>query len=397
MSEALLQAYQLGSMRLPNRIIMAPMTRNRVDNSQGVPVQLMAEYYAQRAAAGLIISEGTFVSREAAGFIRVPGLFSAQQIEGWARVTSAVHDKGGRIFAQLWHVGAVSHPDLLDGALPLAPSAINPMTSAYTNDGFKPTVTPRAMTAEVIGKTVQDFRSAAANAAKAGFDGVELHGANGYLFHQFFARSMNKRTDAFGGTIENRGRFLFDVLAAVQRELPNNRIGLRINPTMHGLSGIEFDEETMPLFEYIVDRLNAEKLAYLHVMEPINPVDLLPKAIVQPSVVAHFRKLYKGTLIGAVDYTRETATQAIAHGYADLIAFGRAFIANPDLVQRFALHAPLAQPHRETFYTEGPAGYVDYPSLGVTAPQSSSGDRVLPGERYGETRRRMRAPTNLRS
>ena len=262
---------------------MAPMTRNRGDNPENQATDLVAEYFGQRASAGLIISEGTCVSRGAIGFINVPGLYTDAQTEGWRKVTAAVHAKNGSIFAQLWHVGAISHPDLQEhGALPVAPSAVNPMTNAFTHAGFKPTVTPRALETAEIGEIVRDFRRAALRAAAAGFDGVELHGANGYLFHQFFARSMNRRTDRYGGSIENRIRFLFEVVDAVKQHFPAKRIGLRLNPAVHNLSGILFDAETVPLFDRIIERVNAAPLGYLHIMEPIGDLEGPPHDVIAP-------------------------------------------------------------------------------------------------------------------
>ncbi|MCW2241829.1 alkene reductase [Azospirillum canadense] len=393
MSQPLLQHYRLGSLDLANRVVMAPMTRNRGDNPENAATDLVAQYYAQRASAGLIISEGTYVSPQGAGYIHVPAIHSAAQVAGWAKVTAAVHARGGKIFAQLWHVGAVSHPDILGGELPVAPSAINPKAMAYTPNGFQATVTPRALSLSEIAGIVGDFRRAAANALAAGFDGVELHAANGYLFHQFFARSMNTRMDAYGGSVENRARFLFDVIDAVTRELPSDRIGVRINPAVHGLSGILFDEETLPLFDHVVGRLNALNLAYLHVMEPINATDQLPPELVTPSVASYFRSRYTGTLIGAVDYTQDSANAAIASGAVDLVAFGRAFIANPDLVERFAHGHPLAIPDRATFYTGGVSGYTDYPTF-ADGPAPRDTDTPDGFESYAETRRRFNAVVN---
>lgn len=391
MSQPLLHPYQLGSLALPNRIVMAPMTRCRADNPETAATELIAEYYAQRADAGLLISEGTFVSAQAVGFINVPGIYSPAQVRGWRVVTDRVHRAGGRIFAQLWHVGAVSHPDLLGGATPVAPSAVNPQTNAFTPAGFKPTVTPRALETAEIGAVIAEFRRAAANAMEAGFDGVELHGANGYLIHQFLARSMNGRTDAYGGSIANRLRFLLELLDAVAREVPADRIGLRINPAMHGLSGILFDDETLATFEALARALDDRGLAYLHVMEPIGDTAGLPARLVHPSVAACFRGLYRGTLLGAVDYTQDSANAAISSGTVDLVAFGRAFIANPDLVSRFREHLPLAAAVRETFYAGGARGYVDYPPYDAASAPVDAANRVAPGERYGETRTRSRA------
>ena len=390
MPQPLLEPYRLGTLDLPNRVVMSPMTRNRGDNPDNVATELVAEYYAQRASAGLIISEGTFVSRQAVGFINVPGMYSPAQVAGWSKVTRAVHDAGGRIFAQLWHVGAVSHPDLLGGELPVAPSAINPGTNAYTSAGFKPTITPRALETHEVATVVEDFRRAAGNAAQAGFDGVELHGANGYLFHQFFARSMNRRNDRYGGSIENRARLLFEVLDAVGAEMPSDRVGVRVNPGVHNLSGIEFDDETLPLFEYVARRLDERKIGYLHVMEPINGIENLPETLTRPSVAANFRPFFSGTLIAAVDYTQATGNEAIERGYADLVAFGRAFIANPDLVARLEANASLAMPFRETFYSGGARGYVDYPTLDDASHAAETGSRVGRTERYAETRSRSR-------
>ena len=391
MSQPLLQPYRLGSLTLPNRVVMAPMTRNRADNPENAATDLVADYYAQRAGAGLIISEGTYVSPHAAGYIDVPAIHSPVQLAGWQRVTAAVHARGGRIFAQLWHVGAVSHPDLLDGALPVAPSAVNPSAMAYTRDGFKGTVVPRAMTLADIEETIGDFRRAAANAMAAGFDGVELHAANGYLFHQFFARSMNQRTDAYGGSIGNRMRFLFDVIAAVKQEVAADRIGVRINPAVHGLSGIAFDEETLPLFDAVIARLNGDEIGYLHVMEPINPIDRLPAELVERSVAAYVRARYRGTLIGAVDYSRDSGNAAVGDGTVDLVAFGRAFIANPDLVERFAHGHPLARPDRATFYGGGAQGYTDYPAFADGGVSLETADPVGAAESYAETRRHFNA------
>ena len=320
-------------------------------------------------------------------------MYTDAQVEGWRKVTAGVHAQGGHIFAQLWHVGSISHPDLQEnGALPVAPSAVNPMTNAFTAGGFKPTVTPRALETTEIAQIVQDFAAAAARAAQAGFDGVELHAANGYLFHQFFARSTNQRTDRYGGSIENRARFLFEVIDSVKAAFPADRIGVRLNPAVHNLSGITFDEETLPLFDHVVERVNADPLAYLHIMEPIGDLEDLPRDLIHPSVAAYFRKTYRGTLIGAVDYTFESANEALRQGYVDLVAFGRAFIANPDLVARFAAAAPLAQASRETFYTGGAKGYTDYPVLSEAGFSPGRGENVVSGERYAETRARSRRP-----
>ncbi len=359
--EILLSPFSLAGLELKNRMVMAPMTRSRSDNEGNVATDLTAKYYAQRATAGLIITEGTFVSKKAVGYINVPGIYSAPQVEGWKLVTKAVHEKGGKIFAQLWHVGRLSHPDLLNGELPHAPSAVNPGAQAFTTDGFKDTVVPKEMTIAEIKQTIQDFTNGAANAVIAGFDGVELHAANGYLFHQFFNGISNQRTDEYGGSIENRSRILFETLDALKGVIPYNRVGVRLNPSLHGLFGMMVDQLTIPTFEYIVNRLNDYGLAYLHLTEPFTPVDNVPFAVTE--VAKHFRPKFEGTLIINKGFNKETGTTVLEEGDADLVAFGVPFLANPDLVKRFELDAPLNQPDQQTFYTPGATGYIDYPAL----------------------------------
>ncbi len=359
--QPLLQPYDMKGLQLKNRIVMAPMTRSRSDNPETAATELTAQYYEQRADAGLIISEGTYVSREATGYVNVPGIYTEAHIKGWKIVTEAVHKKGGKIFAQIWHVGRISHPDLLDGNLPFAPSALNPNIKAYVPGGFKETVTPREMTIEDIKRTIGDFRQAGANAMKAGFDGVEIHSANGYLFQQFFNLYSNHRTDEYGGSIENRARLLFEVIEELATVMPLNRVGLRLNPSLHNAQGMMVDEGSIPVHEYIVTRLNDYDLAYLHLTEPFTPVADVPFAV--EHVARHFRPLYKGTLIINKGFTGESGNKVIADGDADLVAFGVPFLANPDLVERIKKQAPLNAPDMATFYTPGPKGYVDYPTL----------------------------------
>lgn len=368
-NQPLLQPYNKGVLLLRNRLVMAPMTRSRANNAEHVATELQVKYYEQRASAGLIISEGTPVSPQGVGYINIPGIYSEAQVEGWKGVTEAVHAKGGKIFAQLWHVGRMSHPDFHNGDLPVAPSAINPHDQAFTQEGFKPTVTPRALEVEEIKGIVEDFKNAAANAVQAGFDGVEIHSSNGYLFHQFFNRCSNQRTDAYGGSIENRARFLFEVLDAVKEVIDLSRVGVRLNPSMHEQFGITVDEETAPTFEYIVQRLNDYNLAYLHLTEASPKVAELPYAIKE--IAKHFRPLYHGTLIINGGFTQETGNKVIADGLADLVAYGRPFIANPDLVERFAANAALNAPDYNTFYSDtAEVGYTDYPTLAeVTSAQ----------------------------
>lgn len=352
----------MGPIELKNRVVMAPMTRSRADNAAHLATPLIAEYYAQRATAGLIISEGTHVSPRAVGSFRVPDIYSEAQVAAWQPVTAGVHAQGGKIFAQLWHVGRISHPDSLGGLLPLAPSAINPHFKTYTPTGFAETVTPQAMTLADIEQTVADFRHAAENALRAGFDGVELHAANGYLFHQFFAGCANHRTDAYGGSIENRARFLFDVLDALAGSVDLARVGVRLAPDLTDTFGIVADAQTQPTFEYIVQRLNDYPLAYLHFSGYTQATDADPLARVL-ATARHYRPLYRGTLIINKGFDQATGNQALAEGVADLISFGEPYIANPDLVARFAQSAPLAPSDRSTYYAVGAEGYTDYPTL----------------------------------
>lgn len=359
--QPLLQPIEIGDLILKNRVIMAPMTRNRADNEDEAATDLHAKYYAQRAEAGLVISEGSQVSRRAKGYINAANIYTQAQIEGWKKVTKAVHDKGGKIFIQLWHVGRISHPDFQNGKKPLAPSAINPHTQSYTPNGFKDTVTPKAMTTEEVLETVQEFKRAAKNAVDAGFDGIELHSSNGYLFHQFFNQSSNKRTDRYGGSQENRSRFLFEVLDAVKVFWPENRIGVRLNPSLHGIFGMEADEETIPTFEYIVERLNDYDLAYLHLSEPFN--DVSDKPFLVKNIAKHFRPLYRGNLMINAGFDQKSGNEIITKGHADMVAYGKLFISNPDLPTRFAKNASLEDWDKETFYVAGAKGYTDYPKL----------------------------------
>lgn len=364
MSDTILfQSYELGNIHLNNRMVMAPMTRSRSANAGNVATELTATYYEQRATAGLIITEGTFVSKKAVGFINVPGIYSEAQTAGWKLVTTAVHSKGGKIFAQLWHTGRMSHPDLHNGELPHAPSALNPNAKAYTLNGFVDTVTPKEMTAEEIKETIADFVNAAKNAMLAGFDGVELHAANGYLFQQFFNGWSNHRKDEYGGSIENKSRILFETLDALKAVIDLAKVGVRLNPTMHNAQGMMLDEQTIPTHEYIVNRLNDYGLAYLHLTEPFTPVADVPFAVTE--VARHFRPFYKGTLIINKSFTKETGNKIIEDGYADLVAYGVPFLANPDLVARFKKNAPLNKPDQATFYTSTEKGYIDYPEMVV--------------------------------
>ncbi len=361
--QPLLDPCVVGDMKLRNSIVMSPMTRSRSDNADNAPTGLTAQYYEQRASAGLIITEGSQISKQAVGYVNTPGIYSEVQTGAWRAVTNAVHMKGGKIFIQLWHVGRMSHPDFHNGELPLAPSAINPADKSYTPSGFKPTVTPKAMTVNDIKQTVADFGRAAANAVKAGFDGAEIHAANGYLLHQFFNRCSNTRTDEYGGSIEKRARILFDVLDEIKKAMPAGSTGVHLNPSLHGLFGMTVDEETIPCFDHIVRKLNDYGLAYLFLSEPFTEVTNVPGA--EPHIARHFRPLYKGTLVINNGFDRETGNRVLDDGLADLVAFGKPYISNPDLAERFAEKAPTAPWDETTFYTAGAKGYTDYPALHV--------------------------------
>ena len=359
--QPVLEPLKVGDLTLANRIIMAPMTRSRASNPENKPTEIHVTYYTQRASAGLIISEGSQISKKAVGYINTPGIYSSEQTNAWKAVTKAVHEKGGKIFIQLWHVGRISHPDFHEGESPLAPSAINPHAKSFTPKGFKDTVTPKEMTIEEIHQTIEDFKQAAKNAMEAGFDGVEIHSSNGYLLHQFFNRTSNVRTDEYGGSIENRARVFFEVIEAVKTYVPENRIGVRLNPSLHGVFGMTMDEETIPTFDYIIDRLNTYDLAYLHLSEPFTDVSKLSYA--ETDIAGRYRPMYRGTLIINSGFDQEKANAYILEGRADAVSFGKPFISNPDLVKRFQENAPLADWDQATFYTPGKKGYTDYPKL----------------------------------
>lgn len=359
--QPLLQPIRVGDLPLNNRVWMAPMTRSRAANPENKVFEIHEEYYRQRASAGLIITEGAQVSPRAVGYIHTPGIYSAAQTEAWKGVTKAVHAENGHIFIQLWHVGRMSHPDFHNGELPLSASATNPHSKSFTPEGFKETVTAKEMTLEEIKSTIQDFKLAAKNAMEAGFDGIEIHSSNGYLFHQFFNGTSNFRTDEYGGSIENKARILFDVIDAIKEVMPENRISLRLNPSLNGVFGMTMDEETIPTFDYIIQKLNDYDLAYLHLSEPFTDVSAIPFA--EPHIAKRYRPMYKGTLVINSGFDQEKGNKVIEDGDADAVAFGKPFISNPDLPERFAQNAPLAEWDHDSFYTPGATGYTDYPSL----------------------------------
>jgi N-ethylmaleimide reductase len=364
--KSLFEPVQVGSLHLPNRIVMAPLTRNRAPDA--IPTPLMAEYYAQRAGAGLIISEATAITHQGQGYADVPGLYGTEQLDGWKRVTRAVHERGGRIYCQLWHVGRVSHVDLQpQGQKPVAPSAIAAKTKTYLihqgKGTFVATSEPRALDAEEIPGIVRDFRHAARNAIAAGFDGVEVHGANGYLLDQFLKSSSNHRTDDYGGSIENRARFLLEVMREVCEEVGRERVGLRLSPVTPANDVV--DDNPQKLFDYVVRQLAPLGIAYLHLIEGATggPREVEGRPFDYDAMLHAWRAAgAKGAWMVNNGYDRALAEQALAHG-ADLVAFGRLYIANPDLVQRLRTNAPLNAVVKETLYGGGAQGYTDYPAL----------------------------------
>ncbi|MFC5872295.1 alkene reductase [Chryseobacterium arachidis] len=341
---------------------MASLTRGRATNPDLVPTSMMAEYYAQRASAGLILSEGTWVNSQSIGFINVPGIYTEKQIEGWKIITKAVHDKGGLIFLQLGHIGAGAHPDLQNGELPIAPSAINIQSQSFTPEGFKYTVTPREMTVTDIQKTIQDYRQAAQNGKNAGFDGIEIHAIAGMLIPQFLSIATNKRTDEYGGNIENRARIIFEILDAVKEVWDSTRIAIKFSPVMLSNVGIvQPDEETISIFQYILNKLNGYDLAYVHIVGPSEDLIGTPVEQLQESYFKHFRHHYSGRLMANLGFSKQTADTILKEGNADLVSFGEPFIANPDLVERFKHNLPLSESDRNTFYSGDENGYISYP------------------------------------
>jgi N-ethylmaleimide reductase len=368
-NQPLFTRYRMGNLDLPNRIVMAPLTRMRARSHDHVPTTLQAEYYAQRASAGLIVAEATAISPEGFGWADTAGLWTDEQVRGWRRVTDAVHATGGRIIAQLWHTGAISHPELRDGAQPVSASNVDPGQLSFTPSGRKPTVTPRPLTKEQIRATVTDFGRAARNAIEAGFDGVQILANYLYLIAQFLNAGTNRRTDEYGGSLENRSRFLFEVVESVLREVDADRVGIKISP-MHEGGAFAANGETLPVTEHVIRKLNDYHLSHLLMMGNTTDFTGTPlEKLSDDGMFQYFRPLYKGTLIANVKMDRERGNRLIGEGLADLIAFGRPFIANPDLVQRFAQSAPLAEIDWETVYASGARGYSDYPTYQLS-PQN---------------------------
>ncbi len=344
------QPLALGELTLPNRIIMAPLTRCRASAGR-VPNELMRDYYVQRASAGLILSEATAVCPMGVGYPDTPGIWSPEQVRGWQPITAAIHAAGGRIFLQLWHVGRVSDPSYLDGERPVAPSAIAPDGHVSLLRPMKPFVTPRALATDEIPAIVAAYRQGAQNALAAGFDGVEIHGANGYLLDQFLQDSTNHRSDDYGGPIANRARLMLEVTDACIAVWGAGRVGMHLAPRCdsHGMG----DSDPAATFGYVARELGQRQLAFICARESVGPNRLGPE----------LKQVFGGVYIANEGHTRESAEHLLASGEADAVAFGKAYIANADLVRRFATGAPLNPPDSNTFYGQGPAGYTDYPSL----------------------------------
>jgi N-ethylmaleimide reductase len=346
----------IGTLPLPNRVVMAPMTRNRAGEGNA-PTALNVEYYVQRASAGLIVTEATQVSPQGVGYPGTPGIHSDQQVAGWRRVTAAVHAAGGRIFLQLWHVGRISHPSLQpNGGLPVAPSAIAAKGEAFTLTGMQPFPTPRALDTDEIADVVRQYADGARRALDAGFDGVEVHGANGYLIDQFLRDGTNQRSDRYGGSIENRTRFLGEVTDAVVAVWGAERVGLRISP--RGEFNDMRDSDPAALFTRVAAQVGAKRLAYLHVVEPVGTADALAPRL---------RAAFGGPLILNGGFDRAAGDAALGAGSGDLVSFGAPFLANPDLPVRFRVGAPLNTPDHATFYGGAAKGYTDYPALDTAA------------------------------
>jgi N-ethylmaleimide reductase len=365
MRQPLLEPYMLGDLQLRNRVVMAPLTRTRAANPGHVPTDLMRQYYEQRASAGLIISEGVWVSENGQGWHGAPGIYNEEQRAAWRVITDAVKAQGGRIFAQLWHQGSVSHPLFFsDGRLPVAPSAVNPEQLIHVAGGTRISETPREMTRADIRQAVDEYRNSAQLAKKAGFDGVQIQAGFVYLIQQFLHETTNRRTDEYGGNIENRARFLFEVLEAVLDVWPSQRVGVKTGPMMNEIGRFKSVPSTVPTSEYVYERLSAYKLSHVYLMRQLADLSKTPiPALAGDGVIHHFRRRYHGTLILNVGIDRKHGAELLREGFGDLIAFGRDYIANPDLVERIRLDAPRNEQRPEGCYGSSSVGYTDYPFL----------------------------------
>ncbi|PVZ84980.1 alkene reductase [Serratia sp. S1B] len=362
--EKLFSPVKVGHLTLPNRIFMAPLTRLRNIEPGDIPTPLMAEYYAQRASAGLLISEATQISYQGKGYAGAPGIHTPEQITAWRKITQAVHEKQGHIAVQLWHVGRISHHSLQPNhQAPVAPSAINAESRTTVRDETGawirvPTSTPRALETAEIPQIINEYRQAAANSLEAGFDYIELHAAHGYLLHQFMSPMANLRTDQYGGTIENRTRLTLEVLDATIAEIGADHVGIRISP-LGPFNGLENGEDQEEAALYLIEELNQRNIAYLHISEP----DWAGGKPYSTAFRQAIRARFTGVIVGSGGYTADKAEMMIEQGLMDAVAFGRSYIANPDLVERFKQRAPLNEPQQATFYGGGAEGYTDYPSL----------------------------------
>lgn len=347
---SLLDPIRVGDLDLPNRVFMSPLTRLR-GTEDNIPTPLMAEYYQQRAEAGLIITEGVPVDPMGVGYRQVPGIWNQQQIEAWKAIPSAVHNAGGHIFMQIWHVGRISHPLFLEGKLPVAPSAIKPKGNVSLVRPLTEFVTPRALSTDELKAVVEQFTRGAQNAQAAGFDGVELHGANGYLLDQFLQDGTNHRTDEYGGPVENRARLMLECADAAISVFGPERVGMHLAP--HSPAHDMSDSDPIKTFTYVMKELGKRRLAFICVRDPLGPQHLGPL----------LKQAFGGVVVMNEGYTKQTAEEVVESGEADAVAFGKLFIANPDLPKRFADNAPLNAPEPQTFYSHGLEGYVDYPPL----------------------------------
>ena len=356
---------KLGAITLPNRVIMAPLTRQRSKQPGNIPQAMNVEYYKQRASAGLIISEATQISQQGQGYPGAPGIHSAEQVAGWKKVTDAVHQAGGRMFLQLWHVGRISHSSQQPGGgLPVAPSAVKPEGTTLTADWKSvPFETPRALELSEIPGIIADYKKGAENAKAAGFDGVEVHGANGYLLDQFMEYGTNKRTDAYGGSIENRARLLLEVVDVVVAVWGRDRVGVRLSP--YGIANDMQDSDPVSLFTYVMEQLSKRQVVYAHMIEPrISGASKgAPVNADAPNATQLFRRAFKGVFFSAGGYEPDSAEEAVKSGQADAVAFGRLFISNPDLPARIKQHLALTPYDRNTFYGGTEKGYTDYPAI----------------------------------
>jgi N-ethylmaleimide reductase len=361
-SDKIFTPIKIGDNDLENRVAMAPLTRQRAATAL-VPQWINKIYYEQRATAGLIISEATVISKQAVGYPSTPGIFTDQQVEGWKPITEAVHEKGGKIYCQLWHCGRSSHPDFHMGELPVSSGDVSPGGTATTYNGVRQRVAPRSLSKDEIKQVIDDYVKAARNSIEAGFDGVEIHGANGYLIDQFICDGSNNRTDEYGGSIENRIKFALEVTEAVCNEIGSGRTGIRLSPsgTFNGMS----DSAPKETFAALVEKLNAFGLSYLHVMEPYMPPGskhTTPERYLQDrEVTPYFRKIYNGVLMTNSGYSVEEGKQIVEDGFADIVAFGKLFISNPDLVRRMKEDLPTTDWDFKTFYGGDDRGYIDYP------------------------------------